>query len=198
MKKALTLTFGILVTMAGWSGAAETPATPPPKMKPALLVIDVQNAFVPFMAEQDRRLALQGINGAIELFRRNGYPVIRIYETDPSWGPKPDTEPFKFHPSIAVKADDPMVIKQFPSGFRQTELEPLLRSKGVNTVFLAGLSATACVLATYHGAAERGFDAFLVRDALLSPETELTQTIERISETVSYEALRVMLQNAAK
>ncbi len=197
MKRALLLA-GVLLASAGWSWAAETPTTQPPKMKPALLIIDVQNAYVPFMAERDRRLALEGINGAIELFRRNGYPVIRIYESDPTWGPKPDTEAFKFHPSLAVKPDDPMIIKQFPSGFRQTELESLLRGKGVNTVFLAGLSATACVLATYHGAAERGFDAFMVRDALLSPEAELTQTIERISETVSYEALRVMLQNAAK
>ncbi|MBM4117652.1 hypothetical protein FJ251_07875 [bacterium] len=37
----------------------------PPPMQPALLVIDVQNAFLPYMAEQDKRIAPLTVNGAI-------------------------------------------------------------------------------------------------------------------------------------
>lgn len=198
MKKAMTLAVGVLTAVAGSSVAAETPTAPAPKMRPALLVIDVQNAFLSYMSDQDKKLAPEMINYAIAQFRQNGHPVIRIYHTDPNWGPKPDTEPFEFPSSIAIKPDDPKVVKNHPSAFKKTELETLLREKGVNALFLVGLSATGCVLATYQGAAERDFDVFMVRDALISPDTELTRAVERISETVSYGALRVMLQNASK
>jgi nicotinamidase-related amidase len=198
MKKTMTFAVGVLMTMAGLSLAAEAPAKPTTRMKPALLVIDIQNAFLPYMADHDKKLAPEMINFAIAQFRQSGYPVIRIYHTDPSFGPKPDTEPFEFPDSIAIQPDDPKVVKNFPSAFKKTELETLLRGRGVNTLFLVGLSATGCVLATYHGAVERDFDVFMVRDALLSPDSEMTRAVERISETVSYGTLRVMLQNSSK
>jgi nicotinamidase-related amidase len=197
MKRTMTLALGVHIMVTASSMAAETTSAPAPKIKPALLVIDVQNAFLPYMSEQDKKLGLEMINGAISLFRQSGHPIIRIYHTDPGWGPKPDTEPFEFPKSIAIQPDDPKVVKSFPSAFKKTELETLLREKGVNTLFLTELSATGCVLATYHGALDRDFSAFMVRDTLISPETELTRAVERISETVSFDALRVMLQNAS-
>ena len=42
------------------------------EIKPALLVIDVQNIWLPRMAEEDRRSAPQKINEAISLFREFG------------------------------------------------------------------------------------------------------------------------------
>ena len=198
MRKAAAFAISVLATMAGLSVAAEAPATAAPKMKPALLVIDVQNGFLAYMSDQDRKIAPEMINGAISLFRQSGHPVVRIYHTSPGWGPQPGTEPFEFPASIAIRPDDPKVVKNFPSAFKKTELEALLRGKGVNTLFLVGLSATGCVLATYHGAADRDFEVFMVRDALISPDAELTRAVEKISETVSLEAVRVMLQNASK
>ena len=48
---------------------AEEPQLPAPKeMKPALLVIDVQNEFLPMMSDADKKLAPMMINGAIWLF----------------------------------------------------------------------------------------------------------------------------------
>jgi nicotinamidase-related amidase len=198
VKKVTTYGLGVLLTMTGLSSAAEAPKTPAAKMKPALLVIDVQNAFLPYMSDQDTRLAPEMINYVIAQFREHGYPVIRIYHTGLGSGPKPDTEPFEFAKSIAIQPDDPKIVKNYPNAFKKTGLESLLREKGVNTLFLVGLSSTGCVLATYHGALDRDFDAFLVQGALIGPESDLTHAVERMSETVGYEALRVMLENAAK
>jgi nicotinamidase-related amidase len=198
VKKTTTYALGVLLTMTGPSFAAEASKTPAAKMKPALLVIDVQNAFLPYMSDQDSKLAPEMINYAIAQFRQRGFPVIRIYHTNPGSGPKPDTEPFEFAKSIAVQPDDPKIVKNYPSAFKKTGLETLLREKGVNTLFLVGLSSTGCVLATYHGALERDFDVFMVQGALLGPESDLTHAVERMSETVSYGTLRVILQNAAQ
>jgi nicotinamidase-related amidase len=190
----------LLVVLAIGIALPAAASDPPARrlMKPALLVIDVQKEFLPFMSEQDRKMAPLTINGAIWLFRMHGFPVIRIYHTDPQWGPKEDSEGFKFDDAIQVKPEDPMIVKNSPSGFKKTDLEKLLREKGCNTLFLCGLSATGCVLATYHGATVLDFDAFMIKGGLISPNSAHTEVIEDISETVTFEGMRVMLDNAVQ
>jgi len=168
------------------------------QLKPALLVIDIQNQFLPYMSENDKKLALEMVNGAIWLFRQHGHPIIRVYHTDPNWGPKPDTESFEFPASINIKADDPKIIKNYPSAFKKTDLEKLLREKDCNTLYLCGLSAVGCVLATYHSAMDRDFNVFMVKDALMSHNSTYTDFIEEIMETVSFNTMKIMLEYTKK
>lgn len=175
--------------------AEDKPAAAETGMKPVLLVIDVQNEFLPYMSELDVKRAPDMINGAIWMFRQRGLPIIRVYHTDPKWGPAPDSPGFQFMPSITVKEDDPKVVKNYPSAFKKTELEKLLRDQGINTVFLCGLSSTGCVLATYHGAQDLDFDVFMIKDGLIGPDPEQTNVIEEICESVTFKALQVMLGN---
>ena len=168
------------------------------RLRPALLVIDIQNAFLPLMDEADKGVGMYMINGAIELFRLAGFPVIRIYHTDPGSGPAQGTPEFEFPASALVKPEDPMVVKNYANGFKKTSLDALLKEKGVNTVFLCGLSAVGCVLATYHGALDLDYRAFMVKDALISHNASLTKAVQEICASVGYEALQVMLENAQK
>ncbi|MBN2104649.1 cysteine hydrolase [bacterium] len=164
-------------------------------MKPALLIIDMQNQYLPYMDDKHQEFAMQMINGAIQLFRQYNFPVIRIYHTDPEWGPPVDSEGFMFHKTLQVKEGDPRIIKHHMSGFQNTNLEQLLRDKGCNTVFLCGLSATACVLATHYGAVERDFKAFMIKGAILSGRTEHTDMIEDITDAVGWQALETFLNH---
>ena len=78
MKKALL--FGLVVLMVLSTGPArgdDPPPAPVKKMKPALLVIDVQNEFLPYMDQENVRTAPFLINGAIWLFRERALPIIR-------------------------------------------------------------------------------------------------------------------------
>lgn len=168
------------------------------QIRPVLLVIDVQNEYLPFMSKEDKLLSFRMINGCIWLFRQKGLPIIRIYNTHPQWGPKVDSEAFAFPSSIMVKDDDPKIVKSFPSAFRKTELDRMLKEKGYNTLFLCGLSATGCVLATYHGAAERGYNVFMVKDAIMSPNRNHTKVIEHISDSVNFQTLMFMLDHSLK
>jgi nicotinamidase-related amidase len=167
------------------------------KVKPALLVIDIQNEFLRQVPEWDRGVALWMINAAIAMFREYGFPVIRIYHTDPQWGPTPGTEPFEFPASVAVLQEDPQIIKHHPSAFKKTELEKLLRELGCNAVFVTGLSAVQCALATYHAAKNLEFETFMVKDAIMSYKSTYTEYVEQISDTVGYAALQLMLKVAA-
>ena len=165
-----------------------------PLMKPALLVIDIQNAWLPFMASADRDSAPARINEAIALFRESGNPVITVYHSDPKGGPPPGTEAFKFPDWVAIDADDPVIVKAYPSAFKDTALDSVLKEKGCNAVFLCGLSATGCVLATYFGANERDYVAFMVDGALISPKSEHTKVIEEISDSVTPGELVTLLK----
>ncbi|MGD9140209.1 MAG: isochorismatase family cysteine hydrolase [bacterium] len=165
------------------------------EIKPVLLVVDVQNQWMPMMAQEDRASAPGKINEAIALFREYGQPVIRVYHSDPKLGPEPDTDAFDFPDSIAVLESDPKVVKAHPSSFMKTDLEKMLRDGERNVVILCGLSAVGCVLATYFGAMEREFTVLMVKEALLSHNAEYTDMVENICYSMSLEDLEEMLED---
>ena len=122
------------------------------KMKPALLVIDIQNQYLEYTDDDDREIPMYMINAAIALFREHGLPVIRVYHTNPEYGPEPGSEEFAFPESVVIEESDPKIVKNFPSAFTKTDLDKLLKEKECNTLYLCGLSAVGCVFATYHSA----------------------------------------------
>jgi len=176
--------------------AADAPPPAAAKGKPALVVMDIQNAFMPYMDDEDTKLALPMVNATIELFRKHGLPVIRVYHADPEGVPQPGTEPFEFPKTVGILDTDSMVVKTHPSAFNQTELDRLLREQGVDTVFLSGLSAVGCVLATYFDADRLDYRVFMVRDGLISHDAELTASVEKMTGAVGYEAIAYMLDGA--
>jgi nicotinamidase-related amidase len=182
-----------------FTAAAAHPGSPraeeTEEVRPALLVIDVQNKWMPMMAEEDRQAAPERINELIALFREHGHPVIRVYHSGEAHGPEPGTEDFEFPAMFRVTGDDPMIVKQYPSSFTKTELEKLLRSEDRNVAVLCGLSATGCVLATYFGAIDRGFDVVMVKGSLLSHNADYTKVIEEICYSMTVEEVRDIMEN---
>ena len=166
------------------------------RMKPALLVIDIQNAYLPMLDQAEKEHALKVINYAIGMFRSMGFEIIRVYHTDLNYGPKTDSEAFQFPESVAIKPDDLKVTKNYGNAFKKTDLEKKLRDSGCNTVFLCGLSSVGCVIATYFGAIDLDFEAFLIKDALIGPDSNYTKWIEEIFNALGYRALKVMLESA--
>jgi nicotinamidase-related amidase len=170
----------------------------PSGIRPALLVIDIQNEFLIMAGEREKELAFWIINAYIDAFHANGFPVIRVYHTDPGSGPKPGTSAFEFPDSIHIMADDPKVVKNFANAFKKTDLDKILQEKGCNTLFLCGLSSVGCVIATYFGAKDHDYKTFLIKDALLSHNPEYTDDIEKIFNALDYEAVEAILENTGK
>ncbi|MDX9694509.1 MAG: hypothetical protein RBT49_01845 [Bacteroidales bacterium] len=77
MKKIILLLVLAVCTASAFSQQKENK-----ELKPALLVIDVQNAFVPMMDQSDKDRAFQMINGVIWVFENSELPIIRIYHQD--------------------------------------------------------------------------------------------------------------------
>ncbi|MBP1665900.1 MAG: Isochorismatase family, partial [Bacteroidetes bacterium] len=83
-------------------------------------------------------------------------------------------------------------------GFNKTDLNKVLQEKGVNTVFMCGLSAVGCVLATWIGAQNNDYKAFMIKDALLSHDADYTNTIEAMFDAVGPDVITLVLENAGK
>ena len=163
-------------------------------MKPALLVIDVQKQFLPMMSKEDQDRALEMMNWSIWLFRQYGLPVIRVYHTSEKWGPKTDSPGFEFHDSLKIEPSDAKVIKTYPSAFNKTELNKLLKEKGINTLFLCGLSSVGCVLATYMDAANYDYEAFLIKDAIIGHDAQFTNQVETIFNALDLNTVNYMFK----
>jgi nicotinamidase-related amidase len=193
MKRIFCALFVVLMVV---SAAAGQEAKAPFKMKPALLVIDIQNAFLPNMSDQDKKTGLVYIDAYINIFRLYGHSVIRVYHTDPQYGPKPGTKEFEFPETTAIKPDDPKVIKTYGNAFNKTDLDKILKEKGVNTLFLCGLSSVGCVLATYEGAMDLDYNTFMLQGALIGPEAAWTKTVLEFTRTIDYGALKLLFDTA--
>jgi nicotinamidase-related amidase len=191
MKKIFALLALMLAIQCGYTQSDE-----PEKvlMKPALLVIDVQKQFLPLMSREDQDKAIEMMNWSIWLFRQYGLPVIRVYHTSEKWGPKPDSPGFEFHDSLKIEQSDPKVVKTYASSFTKTELNNLLKEKGINTLFLCGLSSVGCVLATFMDAANYDYEAFLIKDAIISHDAQYTNQVETIFNALDLNTINYMFK----
>jgi nicotinamidase-related amidase len=163
-------------------------------MKPALLVIDVQNQFLPMMSQEDQAKALEIMNWSIWVFRQFDLPVIRVYHTSDKWGPKEGTPEFEFPDTLKVEKTDPMVVKTYGSAFNKTKLNDLLKEKGINTLFLCGLSSKGCVLATYWDAMNYDYEVFLIKDAMLGPDADHTNQVEVMFDAMDLNTVYYMFK----
>jgi nicotinamidase-related amidase len=197
MKKLTILLALLLVIIAIPSFAQNGTEKPKEPIKPALLVIDIQKAFMPMMSS-DKEMAMEYINALIDLFRKHGYPIIRVYHTSEQYGVTPGTEGFEYPETVKILPTDPKVLKTYADGFNKTDLDKVVKATGSNTLFLCGLSAVGCVLATWNGAQNFGYKAFMVKNAIISHNSEYTKNVEQMFDAVTYDVVQLIIENAGK
>ncbi len=164
-------------------------------IKPALLVIDVQNGWLEMSVGLKKSVDehISNMNKAISIFRMAGAPIIFTYHSYDDRGIVAGTKEFELFPSVEVKTNDGVVVKTHQNAFNKTSLESMIRDKGCDTVILVGLSAMLCVLGTYFGAYDRDFTPYLVRGAVAAPDEESIQIAEKICDTLSLRAIAQIL-----
>jgi len=197
MKKliALLTVLVMAVTLPSFGQGKTEKAKEP--IKPALLVIDIQKAFLPMMSA-DKEMAMEYINALIDLFRKQGYPVIRVYHSSAEYGVTPGTEGFEYPETVKILPTDPMVVKTYGDGFNKTDLDKVIKETGSNTLFLCGLSAVGCVLSTWIGAQNNDYKAFMVKNAIISHNAEYTKNVEQMFDAVTFDVVKLIVGNTGK
>ena len=164
-------------------------------MRPALLVVDIQNAWLDQSPELrssiERRVSL--INDAIKLFRSRGKPLIFISHEDKKTGVVPGSTPFEFPSSIEIREGDVRVTKRYPNSFCKTGLDSMLRKLDIDTVVIAGLSASGCVLGTFFGAIDCDFSPYLLKNGVASHSEDHVRFAEEICDTIPLKELEAQM-----
>ncbi len=198
MKKPIVLLVLFALFVQTHLFAQENKEAAKTQIKAALLVIDIQNAYLPMVPDRDKEVAMYYIENLISLFRAHNCPVIRIYQLDTSSGAVPGKDLFEFPATVPVKTTDPKIIKTYGDGFNKTELDKVLKEKGCNTVFLCGLSAVGCVLATWIGAQDHDYNAYMIKTAIMSHNSVYTKQVEDMFDAVSYDIVKLLLETSDK
>lgn len=163
-------------------------------MKPALLVVDVQNDSFNLNATAKHSLhrAINLINLSTDLFRERKYPVVFIQHINEEQGLQPGNVDYELPDSLDTAPGDIRVVKRYGNAFNQTDLNETLKALGVNTVFITGFCAEICVLSTYRGAEDVDLTPILVRGAIASGNLENLNFVESIHNSLTYDALKAV------
>jgi len=164
-------------------------------MKPALLVIDVQNEFfnISQACSDSLKSAISYINAAIDLFRKKNLPIVVIQHKNEEQGLVPGKSGFDVPESVKLEPQDIRTVKTYGNSFTKTGLAEKLRMLGVDTVVVTGFCAEFCVLSTYKGAQDLDFTPIMLKGSLASDNAEHVRFVEEITETISYGALKTLL-----
>ena len=153
----------------------------------ALLIVDVQNDFLPGGAlsvpKGDEIIPV--LNGYVSRFAELGLPVIATRDWHPSdhcsfqraGGPWPahciaNSAGAEFAPALRLPVDVRLVSKATDpdrdaySGFSGTDLDHFLHSRKVRRLFVGGLATDYCVLNTVKDALALGYQVILLCDAI--------------------------------
>ena len=76
-------------------------------------------------------------------------------------------------PELAPLPNEVVIDKPGRGAFTNTELDAVLRSKGVRNLVVCGVTADACVSSTVREASDRGYDVLVVEDGVESMSEEL-------------------------
>jgi len=153
--------------------------------KTALVLIDLQNAIVgmnpvPHSAAQ----VVENSKKLAAAFRAHGAPVVYVrvdlndfinhpVDQPHNLGDKPlPAAASEITPSAGFQHGDILVTKRHWGAFAGTDLEQQLKSRGIDTVVLTGISTNAGVESTARQGTGLGFAFVLVEDACSSQNAE--------------------------
>lgn len=151
-----------------------------PAKKTALLIIDVQRALFtrPTPVYEDTRM-IETINGLVDLAQLYHVSVIYIQHSNQSIL-KEGTDGFKLHPAIKPTGEDFRVLKKHGNAFKDTTLQSILESRGLEHLVVTGMVSQGCVRATSLGGVDLGYKVFLIKGGHSNYNTDAPKVIEEV------------------
>ncbi|KRD20023.1 MULTISPECIES: cysteine hydrolase family protein [unclassified Streptomyces] len=180
--------------------------------RPALLVLDLINEIVHpdgryaadgYGAQARERRVLDTAADAIRRARAADIPVIYVVvgfsPGHPEWPAgsrvfekaKEDGRlvlgswATQVHDALAPRPGEPVVVKHRISPFHGTNLEVLLRTAGIDTLLLTGVSTELVVLGTAQAAHDRDYRVRVLEDATLAGDAEIHDAALKILSRIS-------------
>lgn len=164
--------------------------------KSALLVMDYQNLILQnFVSDERRPAAIARTAQMIDAARtanmvviyvmvgfRPGYPEVsprnRIFSAAKANGVYQLGQPATaIHADVAPQDGEAVVVKHRIGAFSGTDMQTLLRSAGVDTLVLAGVTTSGVVLSTTRQAFDLDYRVVIARDCCPDPDSEVERVL---------------------
>ncbi|MEH6705407.1 MAG: cysteine hydrolase family protein [Galbibacter orientalis] len=138
--------------------------------KPALILIDVQNAFLDdeyWGGNRNNKDAELICGKILSKWRELELPIfhIRHSSTNPESKLNVNNEGFQFNKNVTPLTGEPVITKNVNSAFIGTNLKKELEVLSVNTLVIVGITTNHCVSTTTRMAGNFGFETYLISDA---------------------------------
>jgi nicotinamidase-related amidase len=166
---------------------ADLPQQPVNLSESTLILIDCQNTYTGGVMELEGvQEALDEAAVLLERARSAGVPIIHVQHDD---GPGSlydiEGQSGAIVPRVAPQNGEPVVVKNFPNSFVQTDLDDVLKTANATNLVLAGFMTHMCVNSTARGAFSLGYAPTVVASATA------TRALPGIGDdTVSAEAMQ--------
>ncbi len=159
-------------------------------MKKSLVIIDVQNDYF-----KGGNMELVGMENSSEnckyllnSFREKQAPIFHIQHIAMGEGSTfflPNTKGSEIHESVKPKENEAVVMKHFPSSFRDTEFNDLLQRAEVKELFICGAMTHMCIDTTVRAAFDLGYTCNVISDACATRDLEFEGRVVKASEVQS-------------
>ena len=146
-------------------------------MKQALILVDIQNDYF-----AGGTMELSGMDAAatncaklLDSFRNRKASIFHIQHLANSEGATffiPNTFGCEIREPVKPEGHETLIVKHFPSAFRETELNELLTKTGIEEVTICGAMTHMCIDTTTRAAFDLGYQCQVVSDACATRELE--------------------------
>ncbi|VEG57140.1 nicotinamidase-like amidase [Mycolicibacterium aurum] len=132
-----------------------------------LVLIDCQNTYTRGVMELENvQAALEEAALLLDRARTAGIPVIHIQHDGGAGSPYDLSDDIgAIVPLVAPRDSEPVVVKQYPNSFVQTDLDAQLKALEATNLVLAGFMTHMCVNSTARGAFNLGYAPTVVASA---------------------------------
>ncbi|GJL82635.1 MAG: isochorismatase [marine bacterium B5-7] len=139
-------------------------------MSKGLILVDIQNDYFTDGAMElvDMEEAAKNSQELLSYFRAQKFPVFHIQHISNREGATfflPDTRGSETHEWVEPQGNEPTVVKHYPSSFRETELENLLKAQGITELVVCGAMTHMCIDTTTRAAFDLGYKCQVISDA---------------------------------
>jgi nicotinamidase-related amidase len=139
-------------------------------MKTALVIIDIQNDYLPAGKNElvNSVEASLKAKDLLEHFRQRNLTVVHIRHLSVRPGSTyfiPGTEGAEIHANVQPLLNEKIVTKNFPNGFRETDLHDYLQEQQIEHMVICGMMSHMCIDSTARAGKDLGYRITIAEDA---------------------------------
>jgi nicotinamidase-related amidase len=150
--------------------------------KTAFILIDIQNDYFPDgkWEVHEMTAAAQNASHILKVARSKGVFVVHVRHEIPAENP-----PFfakgstgaQINSLVAPQGLEPVITKNFPNSFRDTNLKEILDAENIENVTICGAMSQMCIDGTARAAADYGYKTTVISDACAAKEQVFEGTV---------------------